>query len=48
LSGPPGTQVDSADGGALGTHTVAGTAVAALCLLAAGLIVCFGLFLIIA
>jgi hypothetical protein len=48
LSGPPGTQVDSADGGALGTHTVAGTAVAALCLLAAGLIVCFGLYLIIA
>jgi hypothetical protein len=45
LSGPAGTPVD---GGAPGAHTVAGTAVAALCLLAAGLIVCFGLYLIIA
>ena len=34
--------------GTAGTHTATGTAVAALCLLAAGLIVCYGLYLIIA
>jgi hypothetical protein len=36
------------DGGASGTHPAAGTAVAVLCLLAAGLIACYGLYLIIA
>jgi hypothetical protein len=36
------------DGGAPGTHTATGTAVAALCLFTAGLIVCYGLYLIIA
>ena len=49
LSGPARTQVDGPDDGrAPGTHTAAGTAVAGLCLVAAGLIVCFGLYLIIA
>jgi hypothetical protein len=44
-----GGRVDgSDDGGASGSHTVIGTALAALCLLAAGLIVCYGLYLIIA
>jgi hypothetical protein len=48
LSGP-GPGLDGPDDGrAAGAHTVTGTAVAALCLLAAGLIVCFGLYLIIA
>ena len=36
------------DGGTSGTHPAAGTAVAVLCLLAAGLIACYGLYLIIA
>src|SRR3954466_12192062 len=36
------------DDGTSGTHTATGTSVAALCLLAAGLIVCYGLYLIIA
>ena len=36
------------DGGVNGAPPAAGTALAALCLLAAGLIVCFGLYLIIA
>ena len=36
------------DGHASGTHPVVGTAVAVLCLLAAGLIVGYGLYLIIA
>jgi hypothetical protein len=36
------------DGGASGTHAAAGTAVAVLCVLASGLIVCYGLYLIIA
>ena len=49
LSGPPGAQVDGPDdGGTQASRTIAGTAVAALCLLAAGLIICFGLYLIIA
>ena len=36
------------DGGAPGTYPAPGLAVAALCLVAAGLIVCYGLYLIIA
>ena len=36
------------DGGASGTHPAAGAAVAVLCLLAAALIACYGLYLIIA
>ena len=36
------------DGHASGTHSGVGTAVAVLCVLAAGLIVCYGLYLIIA
>jgi hypothetical protein len=36
------------DGAATGAHPAAGTALAALCLLAAGLIVCYGLYLIVA
>ena len=48
LSGPAGSQVDGPDDrGAPGGHP-AGTAVAALCLVAAGLLVCYGLYLIIA
>jgi hypothetical protein len=39
---------DPDDGGASGTHSAPGVAVAALCLVAAGLIVCYGLYLIIA
>jgi hypothetical protein len=31
-----------------GAHTASGTVVAVLCLLAAGLVVCYGLYLIIA
>ena len=38
----------SDDGSAAGTRPDAGTAVAVLCVLAAGLIVCYGLYLIIA
>ena len=49
LSVGPQRRVDGADdGGASGTRAAIGTAVALLCLLAAGLIVCFGLYLIIA
>jgi hypothetical protein len=36
------------DDGTPGMHTATGTSVAALCLLAAGLLVCYGLYLIIA
>ena len=36
------------DGGARGSHPAPGMAVAALCLVAAGLIVCYGLYLIVA
>ena len=43
-----GRRVDGPDlGRAPGTHTATGVAVAALCLVAAGLIVCYGLYLII-
>jgi hypothetical protein len=42
--GPAGTDVD----GPANAHPAVGRAVAGLCLLAAGLIVCFGLYLIIA
>jgi hypothetical protein len=39
--------IDGADGGhASGTHPAVGMAVAVLCVLAAGLIVCYGLYLI--
>jgi hypothetical protein len=49
LSDGPQRHVDSADdGGVSGTRTATGTAVAVLCLCAAGLIVCYGLYLIIA
>ena len=42
-------RADGPDGGAASvTHTRVGTAIAALCVLAAGLIVCYGLYLIIA
>jgi heme/copper-type cytochrome/quinol oxidase subunit 2 len=46
-------RADGPDGGphastASVTHTRVGTAIAALCVLAAGLIVCYGLYLIIA
>jgi hypothetical protein len=45
----PGRRIDGADdGGASRSHTATGTALAALCLVAAGLIVCYGLYLIIA
>jgi len=48
LSGP-GPGIDGPDDGrASGAHAAIGTAVAVLCLLAAGLIVCFGLYLIVA
>ena len=45
-SGPPVDGPD--DGDASGTHPGVGMAVAVLCVLAAGLIVCYGLYLIIA
>jgi hypothetical protein len=49
LSGHSRLQVDGPDdSGASGVHPAAGTATAVLCLLAAGLIVCLGLFLIVA
>jgi hypothetical protein len=48
LSAPAGRRAHDRTGGASGMSPAAGTAVAALCLLAAGLIVCYGLFLIIA
>jgi len=45
----PQRRTDRPDGGeALVTHTGVGTAIAALCVLAAGFIVCYGLYLIIA
>jgi hypothetical protein len=48
-SAPPGRRVDGpGDGGSPGTQPAAGTALAALCLLTAGLIACYGLYLIIA
>jgi ABC-type sulfate transport system permease component len=48
LSGPSRRRVDSAgDGGVSAPHSVAGTALAGLCLLAAGLIVGYGLYLIV-
>lgn len=49
LSGPPARRIgDTGDGEAPGARSAAGTALAALCLLAAGLIVSYGLYLIIA
>jgi len=49
LSARSEPQVDGpGDGGASGTHTASGSALAGLCVLAAGLIVCFGLYLIVA
>ena len=49
LSSRSASRVDGPDGdSAPGVHPAVGTAVAALCLLAAGLVVCFGLYLIIA
>ena len=49
LSGPARTQVDGPDDGRAGGGVRSRcTAVAGLCLVAAGLIVCFGLYLIIA
>jgi len=48
-SAPSGRRADGPDdGGTSDTHFAPGTAVAALCLFAAGLIVCYGLYLIIA
>ena len=45
----PKRRADGPDGGDLRlTHAGIGTAIAALCVLAAGLIVCYGLYLIIA
>jgi ABC-type nickel/cobalt efflux system permease component RcnA len=41
-------RIDGADDGPTRTHATIGTAVAAICLVAAGLIVCYGLYLIIA
>jgi hypothetical protein len=49
LSARSGLPADGPDGGdASGTHPGVGTAIAVLCLLAAGLIVCYGIYLIIA
>ena len=49
LSGPPGRRVDGPDGVRPSTvGPVARRAVAVLCVLAAGLVVCYGLLLIIA
>ena len=49
LSARSGRRVENPDdGGALGARPAVGTAVAVLCVLAAGLIVCYGLYLIIA
>ena len=49
LSAHSGRRDDGQDsGGASGVHPAAGTAVAVLCVLASGLIVCYGLYLIIA
>ena len=49
LSARSGLPVAGPDGGdASGTHPRLGTAVAALCTFAAGLIVCYGLYVLIA
>jgi hypothetical protein len=49
MSTRSGLPVDGSDSGdASGTHPAVGTAIAVLCLLAAGLIVSYGLYLIIA
>ena len=49
LSARSGLPVEDLEGGGgSGTHAGVGTAIAVLCLLAAGLIVCYGLYLIIA
>jgi hypothetical protein len=49
LSAASGRRVDGrGDGGGSAARPTAGTALAGLCLLAAGLIVCYGLYLIIA
>ena len=49
LSAGSGLPVDGPDGGdASGTHPGVGTAIAVLCVSAAGLIVCYGIYLIIA
>ena len=49
LSASSGRRLEGpGDGGAPGRRPAAGTALAGLCLLAAGLIVCYGLYLIIA
>ena len=49
LSARSGPRVDGQDDGApSGTHPDVGMVVAVLCVLAAGLIVCYGLYLIIA
>ena len=47
LSAPAGPRVEEGDGDVSGA-SAAGRVVASLCLLAAGLIVCFGLYLIVA
>ena len=49
LSAPPGRQIGAPDGGHAGAgRAVGGIAVAALCLLAAALIIGYGVYLIIA
>jgi len=49
LSSRSAPGVDGPDGGhASRSHPVVGTTVAVLCMLAAGLVVCYGLYLIIA
>lgn len=49
LSLRSGLPIDGSDGGdPSGTRAAVGTAITVLCLLAAGLIVCYGLYLIIA
>ena len=49
LSARPGLPADGPEGGdASGTRPGVGTAIAVLCVLAAGLIVCYGFYLIIA
>jgi hypothetical protein len=48
LSVRPQGQVDRLSGWNSGTRTIAGQIIAGFCLLAAGLIVCYGLYLIVA
>jgi hypothetical protein len=48
LSLRPQGQVDGLSGWGSGTRTTVGTVIAGFCLLAAGLIVCYGLYLIVA